>query len=291
MLGHYIQQELADFKITTLGRGEDNDIVCDLTKDIPCLGGENYDLVVHCAGTESAEGAMALNLEGTRRLLGALEAGRAPGHLVIVSSSRVYARDGGTEADEQNVKWAEDEAGRSKALAEAEATEWCRSHGVCLTVVRPAPMFGKGIKGDMARMFADVVSGKYIHVRGNEGRLSVVTAYDVARAIHRLYTSGGIFNLSDGRNPGYKELAEAMSANAGRHHRMSTIPLAWARAASRFGSFLPIVREQLSPEIVKLRGENRIISNARALEAGVEFVDTLGVIARTEKDYPYEDLD
>lgn len=49
-------------------------------------------------------------------------------------------------------------------------------------------MFGNGVGGETLRMFRDAVNGRYIHICGNDARLSIVTAYDVARAIKEVYT-------------------------------------------------------------------------------------------------------
>ena len=81
MLGGYLLPMLKEGnEVKTLQR-HDADIICDLTAAAPDLGDNRFDLVVHAAGSADAETAIDLNLEGTRRLLQALE-GNPPRELV-----------------------------------------------------------------------------------------------------------------------------------------------------------------------------------------------------------------
>ncbi len=289
LLGHYLQRELTGHEIVTLGRSEGNDILCDLAIGVPLLPAERqFDLVVHAAGTRETADAMAVNLEGTRNLLTALESA-PPRRLVIVSSYEVYHPESGENVTEADVRWAEDPAGRSKALAEAEATHWADRHGTLLTIVRPARMFGCGMRGEMARMFSEVLAGRYVHIRGEEGRLSIVTAHDVAKAIPLLSEIGGTYNLADGNPVSWLELAEAMSANAGKYRRPMTLPAAWASAARRWLGFVPAVAQSLDPTKLEMRSRRFTLDNTRACEAGISFFNTLEVIRREAEGYPYEE--
>ncbi len=49
MLGRYVAGAFSDFCIVSLGRGEGNDIRCDLSRETPDFSGRSFDLVVHCA--------------------------------------------------------------------------------------------------------------------------------------------------------------------------------------------------------------------------------------------------
>lgn len=287
MLGQYVKKVFTDEEIATLGRSEANDIRCDLSREVPALG--QFDLVVHCAGSHEDDEAMATNLEGTRNLLKALEK-NPPRFLVFVSCYDVYKPGSGENIGEEHVDWNDQSTGSSKALAEADVAHWVREREeVTLTVVRPARMFGSGIGGEMARMFNEVAAGRYIHIRGEQGKLSIVTALDVARAIRRLYEKGGVYNLSDGEAITWLQLAEAMSANAGKYHRPFTLPRPWAGTIKSFFGFVPLFKEQLDPERLDRRNLVLTLDNKKALEVGVTFHNTLEVIRREAKDYPYED--
>lgn len=290
MLGGYLLQLLkGDNEITTLQR-QGADILCDLKTDMPVFCNKSFDLVVHAAGSHDENDAFLLNLKGTRRLLGALE-GNPPKEFVFVSSWEVYSPDSGEDVKEDHQLWASTKVGQSKARAEDLVSKWCADRNVMLTILRPARMFGKGVKGEMKSLFNDVVNSRYIHVRGNEARLSLVCALDVAQAICRLHSVGGVYNVSDGRGAKWIELAEAMSANCGAMKRQTFLPEKWATAAWKFSSWLPAVKVSLSPETLARRSKTLTISNEALRKTVADWVPfpTIDVINRQNREYPYQD--
>ena len=122
-----------------------------------------------------------------------------PRYMVCISSWQVYGAEEGTEITEGQPIIPESPTGLSKKGAETKCETFASRHQTCLTIIRPARMFGNGVGGETLRMFRDAVNGRYIHICGNDARLSIVTAYDVARAIKEVYTIGGIYNASDGK--------------------------------------------------------------------------------------------
>ena len=290
MLGGYLHPLLKeDDEVETLQRDR-ADICCDLKTDIPDLNGRIYGLVVHCAGTTDDTDAIALNFEGTKRLIKALE-GNPPREFVYVSSWEVYSPDAGEGVTEDHMLWAVSKTGQSKALAEDCLARWCSDHGVLLTVVRPARMFGKGMKGEMARLFDEVVNGRYIHVRGNASRISIVCATDVADAIKKLHSIGGIYNVTDGKDTTWLELAEAMSANSGAMKRQITLPEKWADAAWKLTPWIPAVKSSLSPETMAYRRKSLTLSVSAIRKTLPDWnpYPALEVISRQNTSYPYID--
>lgn len=296
MLGHYLLDSLkrrdeslpADKrpKIVTLGLADTDNISVDLTKRDPEISGQVFTDIYHCAGTSDNRTANALNYDGTRRLCRSLEAA-PPERFVYISCHDVYAPDAGT-VDENTPANPQTEAGRSRLKAEEFLQQWCAAHGVVLTILRPARMFGTGVKGETLRLFNDAISGRYIHIRGNEAQTSIVTALDVAEAALRLTGKEGIFNVSDGKPVKFIDMVEAMTANAGAQRRMTHLPPKWAAAAWKFLNWLPIVKSQLNPAILDKRAMTQILDNSKCREAtGISFYDTLKVISRTEEKYPF----
>ncbi len=289
MLGHYLQGEFSDFDITTLGRSDGCSILCDLTAEVPSLPAEPFDVVVHAAGTQSETEARALNTEGTCHLLKALE-GKYPAAFVFISCADVYGKQTGDDIDETSPTWPYGEPGSSKLEAERLATSAFADTSTVLTVLRPVTMFGSGMKGWAQQMFIDVIGCKYLHIRGNEAKLSIVTALDVARAAKAIYTVGGIFNVADGYPIEWRQLAEAMSANARRNHRMSVLPEKWARALSCPLSIFPGLRTMFGRESIDRKMNSLTFSAARLAKAtGMSFYRTVDVIARQSETYPYEE--
>lgn len=319
MLGRYIQKEFADAELHALPGSDILDFRNPLDEGVLPEGNnpeEAYDLVIHAAGTTEDTEADEVNIGGTRHFLKALSSLRVrPKALCFISCSSVYkpippkvTEETGkrlpgrkrpyeerkaTLTDEQGVTVTPEgpycQPGLSKLKAEEECRLWSEAAGVPLTILRPGLIFGTGIKGPMARMFQDVIRGRYIKVRGEEGTLALVTAIDVAKAIRITIGQQGIFNVSDGNAPTWGELAEAMTANAGAMKRMTVLPAPWADAAWKFCRALPAVAASLSPETRRSRNSDRALlcTKIEAIESWKPY-DTLRVIARSCTDYPYE---
>lgn len=289
MLGTYIRQQFEGMPVKTLGLKESSDFRCDLTKEIPDFGENRFDTVFHCAGTEEDTEARELNLEGTKRLLQGLEK-NPPQRLVYISSFRVYSADAGENVTEDTNLWATSEAGKTKALAEEIVRKWSGKNNVVLTIIRPARMFGNRVAGETLRLFNDALSGKFIHIRGNDAKVSLVTAFDVAKGIKNLYENGGIYNVADGKNPKFIEMVEAMTANAGAKKRMTHLPAPWAEWLWRLGRWIPSIDRYLSPKVVENRMKTLTIDGSRfAQEAGISYHDTIAVMEHADPDYPYSE--
>lgn len=287
MLGRYLLEEFKEENVKSLGLRDNSDFRFDLTKDMPEFENHDFTTIIHTAGTEKDEKALELNFEGTKRLLEALDK-QLPQYLVYISSYKVYSRDAGENINEDENTWASDEVGRSKALAEQYVMEWAKKRGVVLTIIRPARMFGNGVSGETLQLFNDAVSGKYIHIRGNESRISLVTALDVARGIKKIYRKGGIYNVADGRNPKFIEMVESMTANGGAKKRMTCLPASWAEWIWRLGRWVPYVNRNLSPEVVELRMKSLTLDGSKFAEAaGLKYYDTISVMELTDQTYPY----
>lgn len=287
MLGNYLREQFSSEKIATLGLDEASDFQVDLTKDTPDFKDKGFSLVIHAAGTEDDAKAMDLNLEGTKRLLKALE-NNPPEYFVFVSSYKVYSRDAGEGVTEDTNTWATSEAGKSKALAESLIKSWCEEKNVTLTIVRPARMFGNGVKGETLQLFNDAISGKYIHIRGNDSKISLVCALDVARGIKGIFHNGGIYNASDGKPVRFLDMVEALTANAGAKKRMTHLPPNWAEWLWRFSKWIPSINRNLSPDVVEKRLKTLTLDGSKfASRAGIQYHDTIAVIERTHPSYPY----
>ena len=287
MLGHYLKEQFQGDEIATLGLQPESDFVTDLTKECPNFKGKDFELVIHAAGSEEDAQSMSLNLEGTKRLLAGLEK-QPPQYFVFVSSYQVYSRDAGENIDEDTPTWATSEAGKSKALAEEYLKEWCVKRNVTLTIVRPARMFGNGVKGETLQLFNDALNGRYIHIRDNNAKVSLVCALDVAKGIKNLYKGGGIYNAADPVSVKYIDMVEAMTANAGAKKRMTHLPASWAEWIWRLGRWIPSIQRNLSPEVVEARMKTLTINGERfAQKAGLQYYDTISVMERSHPEYPY----
>lgn len=87
---------------------------------------------------------------------------------------------------------------------------------------------GTGMIGLPRRIAAGIHKGSFVHIAGNEARVSVVHATDVARAAAMAAGTAGAFNLTDLADPTVHDLAEALSWRLGQK-RIFTIAPRWAR--------------------------------------------------------------
>lgn len=97
-----------------------------------------------------------------------------------------------------------------------------------VTVLRCQTIVGTGMCGLPMRIAAGIASGRYVQVKGNEARISVVHAVDVARATRVAAGTSGEFRLTDRMDPGINELAEALAYRMG-DKRLLAIGARWAR--------------------------------------------------------------
>lgn len=284
-IGSYILEELrrSGYEPDTLSRRPGATYLCDLEHEAPRLNGV-YDTVIHAAGTDEADRADALNHEGTRRLLSALEAA-PPRRFTYLSSVHVYGLDPGTDVTESCFLRPDTPYARSKIRAEKLLEKWCTDHDVVLTILRPAITVGRGMHGRLARMAHAVARGRYMHLRGNQAVRSLVMADDVARAVALTLGSPGVFNVTDGRDHSVIAMADAMALNLGTDKRVLSMPAGLVKWGLRLCP-LPGLKKAVATLTASATFSNRALVEA----TGLEPYDTLEVMARRHPSYPYREL-
>jgi len=125
-----------------------------------------------------------------------------------------------------------------------------------ISILRPAHIIGTGMDGIPRQIVNGIARGTYFHVQGNEARISVVHALDVARLTRIVAPVGGEYRFSDNCNPTVTELAEALSVRV-NHKRIPTLSPKWAQIASRFGGWLGGVTTNL---LATLTSDNTVSS-------------------------------
>jgi len=245
-LGKHIHAILSQRdSVITLGRqicaGEH--IHCDLARQTPDLRQHRFDYVVNAAGKAHSvprtPGEVAeyehINVEGTQRILSALERGDTlPRALVHISTVLAYGRAEGLMLDEDTPLLATDVYGRSKAQAEELVQQWGLRTGVQTTILRLPLVVADHPQGNLAALIGAIRRGRYMRIGDGTARRSMVLAGDIARIIPRAIEVQGTFNLTDGRHPTVRELEDAIALQAGRRF-IPTLPLTAARLVARVG--------------------------------------------------------
>jgi nucleoside-diphosphate-sugar epimerase len=219
-LGKSIVKELRDnHKISSLSRSC-GDYQVSLETDVPNFK-HKFDLVVHAAGkahsvpkTESERRQFYnVNVTGTENLLKGLERLGVPEQFVFISSVSVYGQEFGIEINEEHQLEAKDAYGLSKVEAEVLVTEWCKQNNVVCTILRLPLLVGKNPPGNLGAMLRAIEKGYYFNIGGGKARKSMVLAEDVAVFIPRVASIGGVYNLTDGVHPNFRELSTVLSKN------------------------------------------------------------------------------
>lgn len=233
-----------DYKITTLGNST-TDIVCNISLEIPKLP-HSFDLIIHAAGKAHVVPKSDLeiqefynvNVKGTQNLLKGLEkASCLPKKFVFISSVSVYGLETGNNINEEHSLLAKDAYGLSKIGAEDLIKEWCEKNNVICTILRLPLLVGKNAPGNLGTMVKAIEKGYYFNIGGGKARKSMVLAKDVATFIPKVAVVGGTYNLTDGVDPSFNELSNAISKQK-KNKTPLNLPLFVAIAMGLIGDLL-----------------------------------------------------
>jgi nucleoside-diphosphate-sugar epimerase len=176
-----------------------------------------------------------VNVEGTKNLLRGFEStDTLPKALVLASTVAVYGLEEGEDLDEDERRNATDPYGDSKRQAEDLVAEWGERTGVRIGIVRLPLVAGPRAPGNFGAMVSALRQGRYLGVGGGEARHSVVLARDVAGVLPRVAEVGGVFHLTDGHHPSFRELEGALCTAMGRSDPRR-LPLPAAKALGFVG--------------------------------------------------------
>ena len=240
-LGKHVVQELTrlQYNIDTIGRSNTSTIEADISKEVSPLS-KQYDLVVHVAGkahvipktkAEKKE-FYDVNLKGTKNLLKALT--NKPSYFIFISSVAVYGLVSGNKINETEELKAVDSYGTSKIYTEKIILDWCKKNDVCCTILRLPLLVSENPPGNLGAMLKAIRKGYYFNIGGGTAKKSMVLVRDVVQFIPLIYKIGGIFNLTDGVHPSFKELSVVLSPNK----KIFNIPLSFAIVLGLIGDLL-----------------------------------------------------
>jgi nucleoside-diphosphate-sugar epimerase len=220
--------------------------------EVPRSALDGADTVFHLAARTHVTTAVAddpqhwaLTADGTRRLL---EASQRAGvrRFVFMSSAKAAGQGRDTVVDEDFDRPPETGYGRAKREAERLVLQTVTNSRMHAVVLRPTLVYGPGWKGNLARMFRAVQTGRFPPLPGNGNRRSMVHVSDVATAAflaaERLEALGRVYLLSDGEAYSTRRVYEAMCHAVGRRVPRWHVPM-WAlegaaRAGDLVGGFL-----------------------------------------------------
>ncbi len=227
----------AETRIWMLGTGPLAGIPVDLSTDTVELP-EKMDFVIYTDATDSSQSdparlkPMADNLTASLRQA-------PPRAMVYVSTAGVYGVTSGEGITEQAAPSPATPFDQAKLAVERQLTDWCRENGVTRAILRPAPVVGTGMGGELRTMVNRIYRATYRHVIGDDARMSVVHATDVAAAAVMLLGTAGIYNVTDGIDPTRHDLAEALCSRLDRKRIYALSPKRM-KLLARIGDWLPV---------------------------------------------------
>ncbi|MER0440595.1 NAD-dependent epimerase/dehydratase family protein [Emticicia sp. W12TSBA100-4] len=233
--------------VITLSR-TNADIEVDLSQQVPILGDESYEMIIHCAGkahlvpkTEVEKQLFYLvNTQGTKNLLRAIDLQSIkPKYFVLISTVAVYGLDVGIDLDENNPLKAQEPYGHSKVLVEQEVIKWGKKNNVCISILRLPLVVGENPPGNLGSMQKSIQKGYYLSIKKGAVQKSMVLAKDVAYAVEQVAIVGGIYNLTDRYHPTFQELEKAISMRFNKRTPLR-IPYWFAYFIALLGDFINI---------------------------------------------------
>ena len=246
-LGKYINDYFLDkeVKVVKIGKSNRNDIVSDLSIDIPNLQNDQFNIVVHLAGKAhfiprnkiQEKVFYDVNVIGTRNLLTSIDKLTVkPKAFVFISTVAVYGLSKGFNIDETTLLNATDAYGHSKILAENMVEDWCKENEVVCTILRLPLVIGTNPLGNLKSMINGIKKGYYVNIGGGIARKSMVMAKDIAEYIYTVHSIGGIYNITDGYHPSFFDLSEVIATKT-KSKKPKNIPLEIAFILARIGNF------------------------------------------------------
>lgn len=228
----------------TIGDDSYSDYSINLAKYIPNFR-EPYDVVFHAAGkahsvpkTEVEKQAFFdVNLQGTKNLCTALEKCGIPKAFIFVSTVAVYGCEFGENITEEHPLNGTTPYALSKIKAEQYLLDWCETHHVTLSIIRPSLIAGPNPPGNLGAMIGGIKTGKYLSVAGGKARKSVLMVQDIANLIPLLVEKGGCYNVCDSCQPTFRELESLICKQLNKHLPFS-IPYWFAKCMAVVGDCL-----------------------------------------------------
>jgi len=198
---------------------------------------EGTDALVHLAArvhvmnddsTDPRQEYWKTNVEGVRCLLEAcVDAGVK--HFVFLSTIKVNGESTtGVPFSSTDDPAPQDPYAESKHVAEKLVRQFCDSHAIGWTIIRPPLVYGPGVKANFARLVDAVRSGRPLPLGGCRNRRSMVYVGNLCDLISRVLRDerarGRTLLVSDGADVSVADLINSISSVLGRRNRLVYVP-------------------------------------------------------------------
>ena len=190
-------------------------------------------------------------------LLSGLPAGL--GRIVATGTTSIFTKmDSSTEKDRRLVA--------QQRGAEDAVSEYCRQHGLVLTVLRPTLVYD-GVRDKNVARIGRLVRrfGVFPVAAPGAGLRQPLHAADLAAACHAALAAkiSHTYNLAGAERLAYRAMLERIFTAQGRRPRVLPLPLGLYRLAIRAARVLPRYRD-LTPEVADRMNQDMVFDYAEA---------------------------
>lgn len=208
---------------------------------------QGADRVLHLAGYAHAlskpepaelERHRRINLEGTQNLFAAAAAAGVR-RFVFVSSVKAGGEDAQECLNERSGRMPADPYGQIKRQTEDWLFEEGAKHGVEIAVLRPALVYGPGVKGNLAAMLRAIDRARFPPVPETRNVRSMVSVQDLVAALlaaaARPEAAGQVCIVDDGEAYSTRRIYAAMAQALGKSIPSWSLPAGVLRALGHAG--------------------------------------------------------
>lgn len=161
-------------------------------------------------------------------------------------------------------------------ISKVKCEEYLQQNDIapCITILRPALIFGEGDRGNMLSLMRQILRRRYFHIGQGDALKSLIYAPDLAYGIEKILqkNSAGyhVFNIANPLPVSMRSLAEAIAQAGGVGTGMLTLPELPVRVAAGMASLLLGARSPLSADRVDKLTRSTFVS-IRKLEEFCSF--------------------
>lgn len=229
----------------TVGRSNVNDIICDLSLEIPSVQEQSIDVLIHAAGkahtipkTEiQRKEFFDVNFIGTKNLLKGFGE-NLPSTIIFISSVAVYGVDSGENIDEYFPLNGQTAYAKSKIMAENEFLIFGKNNNINTVILRLPLITGTSPSGNLGEMINAIRKGFYFRIGNGHSKRTIISTEEVAKVCEIMIGKNGVFNLADSYHPMICEIDKKIGDVYGK--RIKILPKYLLKQVSRLGDVLPI---------------------------------------------------
>lgn len=197
---------------------------------------DKIDTVFHLAGIAHASAASSVpastywrvNVEATKELL----------HLAHQAGVKRFIYFSSVKAESD----ARDPYTCSKKAAEEEVLNFAKTTGMHVCILRPALVYGRGVKGNLALMMRGIQRGWFPTLPETKNQRSLISVEDLIKAAFQVAIEdkarGKIYTVTDGVPYSTRQLFDAMLSALGKKQKPFTLPYALFWSAAKVGDLL-----------------------------------------------------